>query len=175
MSDGATVYMGSIDHSLYAFNASDGSIKWSYSTRGIIASKPAVDNGIVFVGSQDAYIYAINASDGKLRWKFKAGLDVNSPVTVVGGVVFVGSDDYYLYALDGATGALYWRAPTGTPDSEGLMSDGLWVRSQPAVEGDVVAVSAVDTVFAFNVRDGSRRWTWKPQVASSYVRCSPTA
>ncbi len=167
ISDAATVYMGSVDHSLYAFNASDGSVKWSYSTRGSIASKPAVDNGIVFVGSQDAYIYAINASDGKLRWKFKAGLDVNSPVSVAGGVVFVGSDDYYLYALDGATGALYWRAPTGTPDSEGLMSDGKRIQSQPAVEGGVVAVSADDTVFAFNVRDGSHRWSWKPQVASS--------
>ncbi len=174
-SDGSTVYVGSIDHNLYAFNAHDGSVKWTYTTRGQIASTPAVANGTVYVGSQDSYIYAVNASDGSLRWKFHAGRDVNSPVTVAGGVVFVGSDDYYLYALDGATGGLYWSAAAGDVDSFGIVQDGKWVRSQAAVEGGIVAVTAQDTVYAFNVRDGSRRWRWKPQLSDSFQALSDCA
>jgi outer membrane protein assembly factor BamB len=173
--DGATVYMGSLDHTLYAFEANNGAVKWKYVARGPIVSTPAVADGVVYFGGQDAFVYALNAKDGTLRWKFKAGRDIYSSPAVAGGVVYIGSDDYYLYALDGATGALYWKAPAGDLDDLGLVQDGKQIRGQPTVEGGIVAVTADDTVYSLNVRDGSRRWRWKPQVKDTIQPVSDCA
>ena len=45
------VYVGSYDRKIYAFDASDGSVLWSYATGGIVVSRPAVVNGVVYVGA----------------------------------------------------------------------------------------------------------------------------
>ena len=64
VSDGI-VYIGSLDGKIYALNASDGKLVWSFTTGGQVASSPAVSGGEVYVGSSDGKVYALNASDGK--------------------------------------------------------------------------------------------------------------
>ena len=62
-----TIYVGSGDHSLYAFR-SDGALKWKYETGDAIVASPAVgSDGTIYVGSADRQFYAINP-DGTLRW-----------------------------------------------------------------------------------------------------------
>ena len=47
----------------------DGTLKWSYSTGGLVQSSPAVgSDGTVYVGSFDNNLYAINP-DGTLKWR----------------------------------------------------------------------------------------------------------
>src|SRR3972149_11913066 len=58
------VYVGSYDHNLYAFNASNGALIWKAQTDGIVISRPIVAEGRVFVGSEDYNLYAFNASNG---------------------------------------------------------------------------------------------------------------
>ena len=64
VSEGIT-YVGSLDDKIYALNAADGKLVWSYLTGGEISSSPAVFNGIVYVGSSDDKVYALDASNGK--------------------------------------------------------------------------------------------------------------
>jgi outer membrane protein assembly factor BamB len=59
---GNVVYCGSVDSYLFALNAFDGSIVWSYQTGGFLFSSPAVANGVVYIGSYDGYIYALGTS-----------------------------------------------------------------------------------------------------------------
>ncbi|MCB1222234.1 PQQ-like beta-propeller repeat protein, partial [bacterium] len=48
-----TVYIGSLDFSLYAINP-DGSLKWSFPTGGIVYSSAAIaDDGTIYFGSDD--------------------------------------------------------------------------------------------------------------------------
>jgi outer membrane protein assembly factor BamB len=47
------VYVGSVDNSLYAFNAATGQLIWSATTGAQILSSPSVANGVVYVGSYD--------------------------------------------------------------------------------------------------------------------------
>ena len=52
--------IGSGDHKVYAFDASTGSVKWSYTTGGGVFSSPAVVDGVASVGSGDKNVYAVD-------------------------------------------------------------------------------------------------------------------
>ena len=58
--DGRMLYIGSRDHSLYAFDVYSGEKVWSYATGGSIPSTPTIANDFVFVGSNDHSLYAFN-------------------------------------------------------------------------------------------------------------------
>jgi len=67
-----TVYVGSYDDKLYAFNP-DGSLKWFYTTGADVTCSPAIGaDGTVYVGSNDGKLYAINP-DGSPKWAYTAG------------------------------------------------------------------------------------------------------
>jgi len=67
-----TVYVGSSDSYLYAFNPA-GTLKWRYLTEtgAQVNSSPAIGfDGTVYVGSTAGYLYAIN-NNGTLKWRYK--------------------------------------------------------------------------------------------------------
>src|SRR5208282_4498394 len=75
---------------LYALDASDGVILWSYPI-GFTFSSPAVADGVVYVGSaSNNSVYALDASNGAEIWNYQAdGMVLSSPA-VANGVVYVG-------------------------------------------------------------------------------------
>lgn len=60
---GGIVYVGSYDHKIYAFNASNGALIWNSLTGAIVISRPAAVNGVVYIGSEDHNLYAFNAAN----------------------------------------------------------------------------------------------------------------
>jgi outer membrane protein assembly factor BamB len=56
-----TVYVGSWDHKVYALNAANGHLAWTYTTGDEVQASPAVAHGTVYVGSWDDSIYALRA------------------------------------------------------------------------------------------------------------------
>jgi len=69
--DDGTVYIGSGDSSLYALNAENETIIWSYKTSGIIHASPIIKDRIIYIGSFDGHLYTLDSKTGKLIWKFK--------------------------------------------------------------------------------------------------------
>ena len=128
------VYIGSDDHYIYAFNASNGSLLWRYKTGAFIISSPVVVKGVVYIGSDDDYVYALNASTGTLLWHYQTGNRVLSSPAVVKGVVYAGSEDDYIYALKAGSGTLLWRYQTGNQI----------FTSSPAVGNGVVYIGSTD-------------------------------
>jgi outer membrane protein assembly factor BamB len=59
---GGVVYVGSYDDKIYALDASNDALLWSYLTHDMVVSSPAVANGIVYVGSYDHMVYAFGTS-----------------------------------------------------------------------------------------------------------------
>jgi hypothetical protein len=112
-SDG-TVYVGADTGKLYAINPSDGSIRWSVTTGGIVRSSPVIAaDGTVYVGLDDKKVYAINPS-GTTKWTLLTGGAVEStPAIGKDGLVYVGSDDKKLYALKPADGTVLFSVTTG--------------------------------------------------------------
>lgn len=143
-----TVYVGSSDNSLYAFN-SDGSYKWSYTTGIVNYSSPAIGaDGTIYVGTSK--LYAIKP-DGKLKWSYTPGgsLNYSSPAIGADGTIYIGCVDKKLYAID-STGSLKWTYPTAGD-----------VRSTPAIspDGTIYFGSYDKNLYALNP-NGSLKWSY---------------
>jgi len=59
-------------HTVYALNADDGNIVWSYTAGGRVDSPPTICQGLALFGSADGYVYCLRSSDGVLAWRFRA-------------------------------------------------------------------------------------------------------
>lgn len=56
---GELVYVGG-NRQLYALDRKTGEPKWSFETKGAVASSPTVINGVVYFSSTDGYLYALH-------------------------------------------------------------------------------------------------------------------
>ncbi|MEW6222650.1 MAG: PQQ-binding-like beta-propeller repeat protein [Candidatus Hadarchaeota archaeon] len=83
---------------VYALNAENGSVVWSYETGGDVDSSPAVADRKVFIGSNDGYLYVLNAESGGLIQKFYTYFSIGSSPAVAYGKIYVGSENGWLYA-----------------------------------------------------------------------------
>jgi outer membrane protein assembly factor BamB len=152
------IYVGSGDGKIYALDAKNGDVAWSYATTGRVRSSPASDGHTIFAGSFDGQMAALDARSGKLSWTFHtlgtpvfpAGSIQSSPA-VKDGLVFFGARDFNLYALDAKTGREVWHQSVKNS----------WVPSTPAVaDGRVYAGSADGrALFAFESKTGKQLWT----------------
>jgi outer membrane protein assembly factor BamB len=143
------VYIGSLDHKLYALDAKTGAFRWAYTTGGPIRSSPAVSNGMVYVGSLDHNLYALDATSGAKQWSYSTGDGIYSSPVVANGILYFGSDDGNLYALDAASGTKKW-----------LYSTSAQIVSTPAVANDMVYFGSEDDYFyALDAGSGSMKWS----------------
>ncbi|BBN82231.1 hypothetical protein PA25_22160 [Pseudoalteromonas sp. A25] len=161
-----TAYFGSDDGKLYALNVEQPYLKWTYSTQGIVRSKPAISNHQLFFSSDDGYLYALNRWSGTLLWK--ANLDdadiprylpanhapwefdyaKSSPI-VNGAHVYVGSANGKLYALSAYSGQVLW-----TFDTKGK------IRSTPIIKDNLLYISNFNgTTYAINRFTADQVWS----------------
>jgi len=99
--EGETLYVGTVDSSVYALNLYGGNQSWRFPASGPVNSGLATDGSTVYVGDDDGYVYAIDitTTTPAPRWKFRAGRAVRSQILLANGVVYFGSLDHYVYAL----------------------------------------------------------------------------
>ncbi len=194
------VYVGSLDHNLYAINATTGKMLWTVTTGDQIYSSPAVSKGIVYVGSFDSNLYAVNATTGKVLWKVKMGASIFPSPVVTKDVIYIGCYDKNLYAINATTGKTLWAAPTKAGiESSAAVANGIvyvgskdynlyaieastgrvvWnaptdyeIFSSPAVANGIVYVGSKDFKFyAFDAATGRTRWVLK---TGNFVNSSP--
>jgi outer membrane protein assembly factor BamB len=93
-----TVYVGSVDHKLYAIDG-NGHVKWSYQANGLIKGAPTVG------ADGDIYITATGASTSLYAVKADGSLDWQAPLKgeEAFGVALGGSGDVYV-STGGAAG-----------------------------------------------------------------------
>jgi len=161
------VYVGSDDHTIYAFDASTGALLWNATTGQAVRSSPAVANGVVYVGSDDYTVYAFDAGTGAPLWNYTNGVAVvRSSPAVADGIVYIGDSPSKLSALDASTGALLWNATMAPPPWTVT-----YVTSSPAVAGGIVYVGSYDqNVYAFDALTGDLVWN---TTTGNYVFSSP--
>ncbi len=70
---GDTVYVAETDrHTVRAFDADDGTDKWTFVADGRIDSPPTVCGNLVLFGTRGGSVYCLRAGDGELLWRFRA-------------------------------------------------------------------------------------------------------
>jgi len=124
---GNTVYIGSDENTVYAFDANSSRLKWSREIDQLHALPRsddrnvfvgAVTNNTVLVGSDDGYVSALQADTGAFRWFYLTNGLYTAPTVTRGGVVFVQSDYpntavIAMSALRIQNGQLLWNTPLG--------------------------------------------------------------
>lgn len=69
---GGKVFVANVDaHTVYALNAANGDVLWSYIAGGRVDSPPTYYKGLILFGSHDGWVYCLSADDGQLAWRFK--------------------------------------------------------------------------------------------------------
>jgi outer membrane protein assembly factor BamB len=56
-----SVYIGSVDGSLYCLDMRSGRKRWQFRTGGPITGTPVIANNVLYVGSNDHKVYALLA------------------------------------------------------------------------------------------------------------------
>ncbi|MBP7140464.1 MAG: S8 family serine peptidase [Opitutaceae bacterium] len=159
-----TVYVGSNDGSFYAFNGSDGRVKWRYSlvpVSLIDTGAAAVDaQGVVYFGASNGNLYAlVDAGDSAtLKWTAALGGSItNAPAIASDGTIYIriergttsANAEAQLVALEGASGAVKWRYSFGQEAS----------YASPSIGTDgTVYVAGGDGALHAVTPGGTRKW-----------------
>jgi outer membrane protein assembly factor BamB len=156
------VYVCSDNGYTYAFNASDGTLRWSRQTGTSAVIQPVVVNGVLYVGNQNGTTYkggpkgttyALNASDGAVRWEV-SGSGLGAVVLAANGTVYGTAGGNILYALNASDGSRRWQFQIGSGSLD----------AAPAVANGVVYIGSGDGdnhLYALNTNTGSVLWSYQ--------------
>lgn len=151
------LFVGSSDHGLYALRAGDGSTIWRFETLGAVQSEPLYDPelDVVYFGSHDGALYAVHASDGALVWRYESGAEVARAPALSGESLAFANGADNLFVVDRRTGKQKWhvhRSPALGMEVSGYAG--------PSIDQGAVFFAFSDGhVAAYELRDGSERWT----------------
>lgn len=149
------LYVGTTSHVLYAFDAANGAVLWSFTAQGEILTTPAVEGGAAFFFADNNAVfglsnrlYALDARNGAVLWTYETASWTPSPPTTGHGLVFTAGSMSTVLALDMKTGREVWARPV----------DSL-VFSSPLLEDDRIYVATVNgRLYALDAFTGTRLW-----------------
>jgi outer membrane protein assembly factor BamB len=111
--DGELVYVGGMDHTLYAINPSDGSLVWKTDMNGAMVYPAAVGDGVIYQTTIANQLIAVDAKTGEITWQFTTDDAVWMTPVLQEGVLYLGDVKGNVYAVDAATGIQSWKQSVG--------------------------------------------------------------
>ena len=111
---GNTIFIGSSDEGMWAFDLQTGEPIWNCPIDEEIFAPAAHFDGLIFVGDIRGVLYALDAESGEEKWQFdtKGTIDNSPSIDVQTKRVLIGSQKGILYALESATGEKVWEYET---------------------------------------------------------------
>ena len=160
----AIAYVASINGTVYAVRANDGSLLWrhSFAVKGFSQAVTVNTNIIYFSistvnasGTTSAgALYALRASDGALLWRYQTSILFTNAPTIDQGTLYISSLDT-VYALKADNGAVLWQHSL---QGEGLTTPGAMVE-----ENGIVCVGFGQQeqamLLGLHAKDGSLAWS----------------
>jgi DNA-binding beta-propeller fold protein YncE len=110
--DGDTLYCAGLDGVIYALDAADGTVRWTFNTgtENPIAAAPALVGETLYATGGDGTLSALDAATGAERWGFSLDGEVDYGPSIANGVIYVSTKLGTLYAI-GGSGAEQLAAP----------------------------------------------------------------
>ncbi len=160
--DGNTVFVGSLDSSLYALDLSTGKLKWKLPTGGAIRSSVCITEKRLFLLGTDGILYRMEKDSGRVDGIYQtmggfiadrqhdfADYFTSTPV-IADSIIYFGSGDY-IYAISINDGYLRWTYKTGD-----------LVHTTPAIQRNWLYAGSYDGyLYAIDVRTGNLAWKFK--------------
>ncbi|CAH1240816.1 AKR1B10 [Branchiostoma lanceolatum] len=153
-----TIFIGSDDGKMYAFDGETGKVKWTFKTEEDLGSSPAFspDRSVVYFGTEDGHVNALRATDGQVVWRYKTGGSVTcSPSVGADGTVYIGTLDNMMYAFT-PDGAVKWSRDLGGE---------IWTHPALGHDGRLVYVGVMAetnfNAFALDSQTGTPAWSFK--------------
>ena len=95
-----TVYVGAANHTLYALDAANGNLRWSFETHGWIVDPVAYADDTVMVTSRDGLLHILDTNTGRKRFVYDGGFSVSGGAAVEGDLVYFAAIPSGVYAVD---------------------------------------------------------------------------
>jgi outer membrane protein assembly factor BamB len=153
-----TVYVASLDHTLYALDLQTGTEQWRFTAEGALAERPLVLDGRLYIGSFDHTLYAIE--DGESVWELEGQNWFWGTPTTDGTNIYAVDVDGNVYAADAETGDPVW-------DSQ--VNDLVHLGPVVTEDGHMVLIASNNgAIYGLDTSDGVVLWS-KPgdgQIAS---------
>lgn len=160
--DNGTVFIGSLDSTLYALDLSTGKVKWKLPTGGAIRSSVCIDQNRLYLLNSDGLLYRVSQDSGKVDGFFQTMNGYmgerqydhadyfNSTPVIVDSTIYFGAGEY-IYALSITDGYLRWTYKTGD-----------LVHTKPAIHNGWLYAGSFDgNLYALDVRTGNLKWKFK--------------
>ena len=150
------IYVGSLDHNLYALDAQTGDMKWSFSTDDSILSAPTISDGKIYLGSNDGNIYVIDSQTGieLLNFSIPTSLGENSEVGIYATPLV---DSTTIYAVNGSlvardiqSGNIRWQFSSQSPLDQ--------IIGNPLMSEDSIITPTMDAIYAIDKATGEPIW-----------------
>ncbi|NLH98311.1 MAG: PQQ-binding-like beta-propeller repeat protein [Chthonomonadales bacterium] len=169
-----TVYVGSFDGSVYAWDAASGRLRWKRPTGGAVFATPYVHGSTLIIASTDHRLYAMDARTGKLKWAYDSGTPLFATAAVSEGVAVVGGNRA-IHGVDLQTGRARWSVPTGSffqsraAACEGRVVLGGWDNALYCIEAASGKVAWKREMGRTNGGRGRLSFYYSPAIASAAI------
>ncbi len=189
VSAGGLVYFGSsADDTVYALNATDGKIKWTFTTGAPVRFAPQIADGNCIFASDDGWLYCLNAATGGSVWKVRVAPEdrmivgngrmisrwpCRSGAVVHNGTIYVTAgmwpaEGTYFYAIDAKTGQQKWCNDTLNAlylsyPHDGVAFGGPTPQGYLLTDGKVLVVPTGQSIPAVLSAETGKLLHWHPQ------------
>ncbi len=141
------------NNNLYAFDAKNGNVKWSFGGVQFVAT-PIIQDSVVYVGGMDGRLYALNVADGSQKWRTvitsNGAIYTASPL-IKNGLVYIGDYRGRCHAFRVSDGAAIWAYDIPSPYAN--------INSSPVLDGNTIYFASYDgKIYALDAGTGAYKW-----------------
>ncbi len=161
--DGDTVYIGSRDGYMRAFNVVDGKLRWSYDAeKSWVLATAAVDADTLYFPTSDTTVFiALDKKTGKEKYRTNTKVWTYTSPVIAGDCAFAGTMTGDLYAFDKHTGKVVWQYQTeeAKADAANLIDDAGKLRMDVLFPQGFPPAPGVERVKALGAFEASPVWS----------------
>ncbi len=156
-----TLFVGTNDNYLVAFDRTNGSEKWRFETGNSIYAKPILADETLYIASLDQKVYALNAETGVELWSRQVGGSIMNAPMIDSDSVYVNSFNNSVHKLARADGGESWVFIT-----KAVLWAGVAVRNDIVLTGDLEG-----TIYGIDAGNGAELWSIDTEFGS--VQATP--
>ncbi|NMG33371.1 outer membrane protein assembly factor BamB [Azoarcus sp. TTM-91] len=164
-SDGKLAVVVTVNGTVIAYDATNGSERWRSQVGAEVLAPPAVNDDVVVVRSSDHRLIALSAKDGVRRWVYQRnnpplGLRTYAGVLLESGVALAGFPGGKLVAISLANGGALWELTVATPKGSTELERVADIVGPPVIgRREVCAVAYQGRAACFDASNGNSLWS----------------